>query len=55
MFSTHVLEVAERVCDKVAIISKGKLVFNGTIEEMKNKVGEDDSLEKMFLELVDDE
>lgn len=55
LFSTHVLEVAEKLCDKVAVISKGKLVFNGTIDEMKNKVGEDDSLEKMFLELVDDE
>ena len=55
LFSTHVLEVAEKVCDKVAIISKGKLVFDGTIGEMKNKVGEDESLEKMFLELVDNE
>ena len=55
LFSTHVLEVAEKVCDKVAIISKGKLVFNGTIDEMKEKVGEDESLEKMFLELVDNE
>ena len=54
-FSTHVLEVAEKLCDKVAIISKGKLVFDGTIDEMKNKVGEDDSLEKMFLELVENE
>ena len=55
LFSTHVLEVAEKVCDKVAIISKGKLLFNGTIDEMKEKVGEDDSLEKMFLELVENE
>ena len=35
LFSTHVLEVAEKVCDKVAIIAKGKLVFDGSIEEMK--------------------
>jgi ABC-2 type transport system ATP-binding protein len=55
LFSTHVLEVAEKVCDKVAVISKGKLIFNGTIDEMKGKVGEDDSLEKMFLELVENE
>ena len=55
LFSTHVLEVAEKVCDKVAIIAKGKLVFDGTIEEMKSKVGEDESLEQMFLELVDNE
>ena len=55
LFSTHVLEVAEKVCDKVAIIAKGKLVFNGTIEEMKARVGEDDTLENMFLELVENE
>ena len=55
LFSTHVLEVAEKVCDKVAIISKGKLVFNGSIKDMQEKVGEDESLEKMFLELVEDE
>lgn len=55
LFSTHVLDVAEKVCDKVAIIAKGKLVFNGTINEMKERVGEDESLEKMFLELVENE
>lgn len=55
LFSTHVLEVAEKVCDKVAIIAKGKLVFDGTIDEMRAKVGEDESLEKMFLELVENE
>ena len=55
LFSTHVLEVAEKLCDKVAVIAKGKLIFDGTIGEMKEKVGEDDSLEKMFLELVDNE
>ena len=55
LFSTHVLEVAEKVCDKVAIIAKGKLLFNGSIKEMKEKVGEDESLEKMFLELVENE
>lgn len=55
LFSTHVLEVAEKVCDKVAIIAKGKLIFDGTINEMKEKVGEDESLEKMFLELVENE
>lgn len=55
LFSTHVLEVAEKVCDRVAVIAKGKLLFNGSIEEMKEKVGEDESLEKMFLELVENE
>lgn len=55
LFSTHVLEVAEKLCDRVAIIAKGKLLFNGTIDEMRTRSGEDESLEKMFLELVDHE
>ena len=46
-FSTHVLEVAEKLCDKVAIIKQGKLVKEGTMEEVKG----DDSLEEVFLEL----
>ena len=45
-FSTHVLEVAEKLCDKVAIIKSGKLVRSGTMEEVKG----DDSLEDAFLE-----
>ncbi|WP_234124631.1 ABC transporter ATP-binding protein [Clostridium hydrogenum] len=55
-FSTHVLEVAEKVCDRIAIINKGKIVFCGTIKEMKDSLKEQgSSLEKMFLELVEDE
>lgn len=54
-FSTHVLEVAEKLCDRVAIINKGKILFCGSINEMKNNLKEDESLEKMFLELVEDE
>ncbi len=50
-FSTHVLEVAEKLCDKVAIIRHGKLVRSGTMEEVKG----DDSLEEVFLELEDEE
>ena len=46
-FSTHVLEVAEKLCDKVAIIKQGKLIRSGTMEEVKG----DDSLEEVFLEL----
>lgn len=46
-FSTHVLEVAEKLCDKVAIIKGGKLIKSGTMEEVKG----DDSLEAVFLEL----
>ena len=48
-FSTHVLEVAEKLCDKVAIIKGGKLIRSGTMEEVKG----DDSLEDVFLELED--
>ena len=50
-FSTHVLEVAEKLCDKVAIIRGGKLVCSGTMEEVKG----DGSLEDVFLELEADE
>ena len=46
-FSTHVLEVAEKLCDKVAIIKDGKLIRSGTMEEVKG----DSSLENVFLEL----
>ena len=46
-FSTHVLEVAEKLCDKVAIIRRGALVRSGTMEEVKG----DESLESVFLEL----
>ena len=49
-FSTHVLEVAEKLCDKVAIIKGGKLVRSGTMEEVKG----DDSLEEVFLELEEE-
>lgn len=48
-FSTHVLEVAEKLCDKVAIIKSGKIIKSGTMEEVKG----DTSLENVFLELED--
>ncbi len=50
-FSTHVLEVAEKLCDKVAIIRGGQLIRSGTMEEVKG----DDSLENVFLELEGDQ
>ena len=49
-FSTHVLEVAEKLCDKVAIIKNGRLIRSGTMEEVKG----DASLESVFLELEDE-
>ena len=49
-FSTHVLEVAENLCDKVAIIKNGRLIRSGTMEEVKG----DDSLEEVFLELEEE-
>ena len=50
-FSTHVLEVAEKLCDKVAIIKNGRLIRSGTMEEVKG----DESLEEVFLELGESE
>ncbi|MGN1118659.1 MAG: ABC transporter ATP-binding protein [Acutalibacteraceae bacterium] len=50
-FSTHVLEVAEKLCDKVAIIKNGKLIKSGTMEEVKG----DESLESVFLEMSESE
>ena len=49
-FSTHVLEVAEKLCDKIAIIKNGKLIQTGTVEEVKG----DTSLEDVFLELEEE-
>ena len=53
-FSTHILEVAEKLCDRVGIINKGKLVFVGTLEEMKEKFKEQGSLEELFLEITEE-
>ena len=49
-FSTHVLEVAEKLCDKVAIIKNGRLIRSGSMEEVKG----DETLEEVFLELAED-
>lgn len=53
LFSTHVLEVAEKVCDHLFIINKGNLIYDGAMMDLKNK--KDNSLEEIFLELVDNE
>lgn len=54
-FSTHVLEVAERLCDRVAIINKGKILFSGGIDELKTHASKNESLEKIFLEMTENE
>lgn len=54
-FSTHILEVAEKLCDKIAIINNGKLLFVGTYNEMKNKLKENKSLEELFMEIIKDD
>lgn len=51
IFSTHVLEVAEQLCDKIAILKKGNLIFYGTIEELKSQHPEQ-SLESIYLSLA---
>lgn len=52
-FSTHVLEVAEKLCDRIGIIDKGKLIFVGTYDEMKQNFKDTNSLEEMFLEITE--
>ena len=52
-FSTHVLEVAEKLCDRVGIINKGKLVFVGTFEQLKERFKEEGTLEELFLEITE--
>ncbi len=54
-FSTHVLEVAEKLCDRVAIINKGKLLFYGNIDQMREHFKSEESLENMFLEMTENE
>ncbi|MFA6739795.1 MAG: ABC transporter ATP-binding protein [Bacilli bacterium] len=54
-FSTHVLEVAEKLCDRIGIIDHGQLRFSGTMEQMREKFAGTDSLEKIFLEMTNHE
>lgn len=54
-FSTHVMEVAEKICDRIAIINRGKIVALGTMEELRAHAKERESLENIFLELTEDE
>jgi ABC-2 type transport system ATP-binding protein len=52
LLSTHVLDMAERQCDRVAIIARGRLVAEGPPLELRERVGEDRSLEDAFLALT---
>lgn len=52
-FSTHVLEVAEKFCHRIAIINKGKLVTMGTMEELRSHAEKKETLENIFLELTE--
>ena len=54
-FSTHVLDVAEKLCDRIGIINKGELLFVGSYEEMKGELKENKSLEELFMEIIKDE
>lgn len=52
-FSTHVLDVAEKLCDRIAIIKKGKIIEVGTMKEIREKAGSQESLENIFLEMTE--
>ena len=54
-FSTHILEVAENLCDRVVIINKGKILFLGNMNELKEKMKENTSLEELFMEIIEDD
>lgn len=54
-FSTHIMEVAEKLCDRIGIIKKGEIIFTGTVDELRNlRKEKDDSLENLFLELIEE-
>lgn len=54
-FSTHVMEVAEKLCDRIAIINKGEIITVGTMDELRSDAREKQSLENIFLELTENE
>ena len=51
-FSTQILDVAEKLCDRIGIINKGELLFVGTLEEIRNELKENKSLEELFMEIT---
>ncbi len=52
-FSTHIMEVAEKICDRVGIIKAGKLISYGSLDELRASADENESLEQLFLELTE--
>ncbi len=54
-FSTHILDVAEKLCDRIAIINKGKILFVGTIKEMREELKENKSLEELYMEITEND
>ncbi len=54
-FSTHILEVAEKLCDKVGIINKGNLLYVGSIENLREELKQNKSLEELFMEIIKDD
>jgi ABC-2 type transport system ATP-binding protein len=54
MMSTHTLEIAEGMCDRIGIMQKGELVACGTMDELRASSGQDDALEDIFLRLTGD-
>ena len=54
-FSTHILDVAEKLCDKIGIINRGKLLFVGTLDEMRKELKENKSLEELFMEITEND
>ena len=51
-FSTHILDIAEKICDRIGIINNGEILFVGTIDEMKKELKENKSLEELFMEIT---
>ena len=54
LFSTHVLEVAEKLCDQIAVINHGRFVYRGTLEELRGQFREGETLEEIFLSMTKD-
>ena len=54
LFSTHILDTAEKVCDRIAVINRGKILFCGTLPEMREHFRANESLEQMFLEITEE-